>query len=117
MDRVRSFKGPAQFNSVNLRRKRLGIGAYDGDEFTIRDLEDITKIDHRQWHDFIANGWLNARQRGRRNDATPITYVSLTGLHSLLRSHPEVFDYRDAGRYARTTLELDKLPTPPELAP
>ena len=35
------------FTSVNLRHKRLGIGRYDGQELTIRDLEDLTKLDHR----------------------------------------------------------------------
>jgi len=101
------------FESVNLRRKRLGIGSYDGDEFTIRDLEEITKIDHRQWHDFIACGWLSARTRGRRKEATPITYVSLSALHSLLQGHPEIYDYGAAGKYARVTLELDKIAPPP----
>ena len=51
------------FTSVNLRHKRLGIGRYNGQELTIRVLEDLTKLDHRPWHDFTARGWLKARKR------------------------------------------------------
>ena len=80
------------FNSVNLRRKRIGIGRYDGEDLTIRDLEEFTRIDHRQWHDFVARGWLRARQRGRRKGAAPITYVSLNAIRLLLTDHPEIYD-------------------------
>jgi len=86
------------FNSVNLRRKRLGIGRYEGDEFTIRDLEELTRLDHRQWHEFIERGWLRARARARRNGATPFNYVSLGALRSLLESHPEIYDYQTRAR-------------------
>lgn len=102
------------FDSVNLRRKRLGVGRYDGDELTVRDLEELTRIDHRQWHDFIERGWLNARHRARRNGAAPITYVSLNALRRMLEVHPEVCDYRAASKAARVALELDKLPEPPQ---
>lgn len=101
------------FHSVNLRRKRLGIGRYDGDELTVRDLESLTAIDHRQWQEFIARGWLRARTRGRRNDATPITYVSIDAVHQLLKAHPEVYEYRAAPRAAAAALELGRLPDPP----
>lgn len=101
------------FTSVNLRHKRLGIGRYDGQELTIRDLEDLTKLDHRQWHDFIARGWLKARKRQRRCGATPITYVATTALHAMLREHPEIYDYRCAPKRTRALLELDNLPGPP----
>jgi hypothetical protein len=101
------------FTSVNLRRKRLGIVRYDGDELTIRDLEALTRLDHRQWHEFIEQGWLRARQRARRRGATPITYVSVPALHDLLRAHPEVLDYRNAPKRTRARLELDSLPEPP----
>ena len=98
------------FNSVNLRRKRIGIGRYDGEDLTIRDLEELTRIDHRQWHDFVARGWLRARQRGRRKGAVPITYVSLNALRSLLTDHPEIYDYRRAPKATIVALELDRLP-------
>ena len=101
------------FNSVNLRRKRIGIGRYDGEDLTIRDLEELTRIDHRQWHDFVARGWLRARQRGRRKGAVPITYVSLNALRSLLTDHPEIYDYRRAPKATIVALELDRLPDPP----
>jgi superfamily II DNA or RNA helicase len=101
------------FTSVNLRHKRLGIGRYDGHELTIRDLEDLMRIDHRQWHDFIDRGWLKARKRLRRYGAPPITYVSIPALHAMLREHPEVFDYRGAPQRTRALLELDALPAPP----
>lgn len=101
------------FNSVNLRRKRIGVGRYDGDDLTIRDVQELTKLDHRQWQEFIDRGWLKARRRDRRNDAAPITYVSLPSLHRLLEQHPEVYDYRGAPRDVRAILELDRLPPPP----
>jgi superfamily II DNA or RNA helicase len=102
------------FNSVNLRRKRLGIGRYDGDELTIRDLEEATGLDHRQWHEFIWRGWLQARQCQRRAGAPPITYVAVPAVAKLLRSHPEVYEYRAAPKYTRVLLELDRLPDPPK---
>lgn len=101
------------FTSVNLRHKRLGIGRYEGHELTIRDLEELTRIDHRQWHDFIERGWLKARKRQRRCGATPITYVAITALHALLRKHPEIYDYRGAPKRTRALLELDGLPDAP----
>jgi len=101
------------FTSVNLRHKRLGIGRYDGHELTIRDLEDLTKLDHRQWNDFIARGWLKVRKRQRRCRATPITYVSIAALQAMLREHPEIYDYRGAPQRTRTLLELDALPDAP----
>ena len=101
------------FTTVNLRRKRLGIGRYEGDEFTVRDLEELTAIDHRQWHDFIGRGWLRARSRGRRRGAAPITYVSIPALASLLATHPEILDVRKVPGRSRVALELDKLPKPP----
>lgn len=101
------------FNSVNLRRKRLQIGRYDGEDLTIRDLEELTRLDHRQWLEFIQRGWLRARGRARRNDATPIVYVSLDSLRALLQRHPEVYDYQHAPQATRALLELNRLPQPP----
>jgi superfamily II DNA or RNA helicase len=101
------------FNSVNLRRKRVKIGRYDGEDLTIRDLEALTRLDHRQWHEFIARGWLKARERTRRHEAAPITYVSLDALRALLERHPEVYDYQRAQQDTRALLELDRLPAPP----
>lgn len=102
-----------RFNSVNLRRKRIGVGRYEGEDLTIRDLEELTRIDHRQWHDFVTRGWLRTRQRGRRKGAAPITYVSLNALRSLLTDHPEIYDYRRAPKATIVALELDRLPDPP----
>ena len=99
--------------SVKMRRKALGIGRYDGEDLTIRDLERLTRLDHRQWHEFIARGWLKARRRERCNDATPITYVSLAALRRLLEQHPEVLDYQAAPTDVRAVLELDRLQPPP----
>jgi hypothetical protein len=101
------------FESVNLRRKRIGVTRYDGDELTIKTLEELTKIDHRQWHEFIERGWLKSRARARRKSAAPITYVSLPALHSLLQHHPEILDYRGMPKTVRAVLELDRLPDPP----
>lgn len=103
------------FNSVNLRRKRLGIGRYDGEELTIRDLEAQTKIDHRQWQSYIEQGWLKARTRERRKGAAPIKYVSIDAVHEMLKMHPEVYDYKRAPKAVRMQLELNRLPDPPRL--
>ena len=102
------------FTAVNLRRKRLGIARYDGEELTVRDLEALTRLDHRQWHDMIEKGWLQVRQRRRRQGAAPITYVSVPALHDLLQAHPEVLDYRNAPKRIRARLQLDSLPDPPK---
>ena len=102
------------FASVNLRRKRLGIMRYDGEELTIRDLEALTRLDHRQWREFIEQGWLHVRQRARRRGAAPVTYASVAALHDLLRAHPEVLDYRNAPKATRARLQLDSLPDPPK---
>ena len=99
---------------MNLRRKRLGIGRYVGDELTIRALEQATGLDHRQWQHFIEQGWLSARKRARRQGAAPITYVTVDAVKALLKRHPEVLDYRSAKRDARVLLELDSLPDPPK---
>lgn len=111
-DAVASALGRS-FTSVNLRRKRIGISRYDGDELTIRDLEGLTQIDHRQWQEFIARGWLKARQRGRRNGAVPITYVTLNAVRALLGDHPEIYDYRRAPQATVAALELHRLAEPP----
>jgi hypothetical protein len=46
------------YNSINLRRKRLGAGSTRDrvGAFCIRDLETLTGIDHRHWHDFVQRG-------------------------------------------------------------
>lgn len=102
------------FDSVKLRSKRLGVRRYEGDELTVRDLEDLTGINHRQWHKFIDQGWLVARRRERRHGAAPVTYVSLGGLHRLLIDHPEIYDHRAAPGSTRALLELGRLPPAPK---
>lgn len=111
------------FNSVHVHYKRLKAAAAQGqsnetpeaaDEFTIRELEELTGVGHRQWQGFIERGWLSARRRARRNDAPPITYVNLRALHSFLREHPDAFDYKAASDRATTALDLDRLPIPPK---
>lgn len=99
--------------SVTLEKKRLGIGRYDGEDFTIRELEELLRLDHRFWHEFIAKGWLRAWQRKRQGKVSPITRVSIMNLHAFLREHPDVIDYRNAGKEAILRLELAKLPAPP----
>jgi hypothetical protein len=44
----------------------------------------------------------------------PVGCVTVDGVRSLLKHHPEVLDYRAANRVARFRLELDSLPTPPK---
>jgi superfamily II DNA or RNA helicase len=100
-------------HSVNMRRKALGIGRYDGEDLTIRQLEALTKLDHRQWQEHVERGWLRVRRRARCNDAAPVSYVSLGSLHRLLEEHPEVYDYQSAALDVRALLELERLAAPP----
>ena len=99
--------------SVTIRKKRLGIGRYDGPDLSIHDLQDALHLDHRYWLDFIRKGWLKAWHRKRQGNVSPITRVSVESLHAFLRDHPDVVDYRNAGAYARGILQLAKLPDPP----
>lgn len=99
--------------SVVLRKKRIGIGRYDGTDLTIRDIESVLRVDHRLWHAFIDKGWLKAWQRTRQGIVSAITRVNIEALHRFLREHPQVIDYRNAGTYASGILELAKLPEPP----
>jgi hypothetical protein len=57
--------------SLANRKKRLGLSMWDmgEDSFTIRDLEQLTRIDHRLWQNFIAQGWLTASRVTRMGDA------------------------------------------------
>lgn len=99
--------------SVVLQKKRIGIGRYDGDDLTIHDLEAATKVDHRQWHEFIERGWLKAWAKPRLNGATPITRVTINHLKTFLTDHPEVINFATAGSYLRALLEVHTLPEPP----
>lgn len=99
--------------AVQLRKKRLGISTRDFEDLTIRDIETLTKIDHRQLHRFIEWGWLRAWQQPRTN-ASPVTRVSVASFLGLLRTHPEVYDVSKASRYVRGVLELFRLPPPPK---
>lgn len=99
--------------ACTLRKKRLGISTRNFEDLSIRDLEELTRIDHRQWHGFIERKWLRAWQQPRRCDAPPVTRVPIDELHAFLRAHPDVFDYAGANSYVRGVLELNTLPTAP----
>ncbi|TXG79094.1 MAG: hypothetical protein E6R14_11715 [Thermomicrobiales bacterium] len=99
--------------SVVIRKKRIGVARYDGPDYTIRELEALLKIDHRQWHEFIDRGWLRVWQRKRQGKVSPITRVSVESLLAFLRDHPEIVDFRHAGQYAIGVFELASLPDPP----
>lgn len=97
-----------------LRRKRTGANSTrDVEDLTVRDLEVLTRIDHRFWQRFMADGWLQHWESPRRG-TQPIRFVSVDALHKLLRAHPEVFDYRAVSTHVRGVLELDRLPDPPK---
>lgn len=99
--------------AVRQRRRRLGLLRYDGDELTLRALRRLTGLSEAQWRDAISRGWLQLRMRPRRVGAAPVGCVTVDGVRSLLKRHPEVIDYRAASRVARFRLELDSLPPPP----
>lgn len=100
--------------AVDLRRRRLGIRRYDGDELTLRALQRATGLDGRQWREVIERGWLQVRLRVRRAGAKPVGCVTVDGVRSLLKRHPEVLDCRRVRRAARFRLELDSLPDLPK---
>lgn len=100
--------------SVTLRKKRIGIGRYSDDSaLTIRDIEEATRLDHRQLHDFIERGWLKARQKARCNGAAPVTRIAVTELKRFLTDHPEAIDYANTKGYLRGLIEADTLPPAP----
>jgi len=98
--------------SASLRKKRLGISTRDFNDWTITDLERLTRIDHRAWNLFVERKWLQVWFQPRTG-ASPVTRISIDSLHSFLRAHPDVFDYGRASAYVRGVLELNNLPPPP----
>jgi superfamily II DNA or RNA helicase len=103
----------ASVTACRLRATRLGISTRDCEDFSIRRLEELTGVDHRQWRYCLAQGWLRSSWEQPRNGATPILRVSVEALHDLLRRKPEVFDYRRASHAAISALRLNELPDPP----
>jgi hypothetical protein len=99
--------------AVNRRRCKLGIRRYDGDELTLRSLQRATGLAGRRWREVIEHGWLQVRLRVRRSGAKPVGCVTVDGVRSLLKRHPEVLDYRLLRAAVRSRLELDSLPEPP----
>lgn len=99
--------------AVNRRRCNLGIRRYDGDELTLRALQRATGLAGRTWQEAIERGWLQVRLRLRRAGAKPVGCVTVDGVRSLLKRHPEVLNYRRLRPAVRIRLELDSLPEPP----
>jgi hypothetical protein len=99
--------------ALNVRRRRLGIRRYDGDELTLRALQRFTGLSERRWRDLFDRGWLQVRMRVRCGGTKLVRCVTVDGVRSLLKRHPEVLDYRVASRVARFRMELDSLPAPP----
>lgn len=103
------------FNSINLRRKRLGAWSTRDrtDSYCIQDLERLTGIDHRHWHDFVARGWLRTFNQYGRSEVTAVC-VTTEAMKALLREHPEIYDYAHAPAATRAAFELFSLkPAPP----
>lgn len=98
--------------SIQNRKKRLGISTRNFEDLTVRDLEELTRIDHRLWQRFMEDGWLKYWEQPRQN-ASPAQRVSVDNLKAFFTAHPEVFDYRGAGSQVRGVLELNDLPDPP----
>jgi hypothetical protein len=99
--------------AVNRRRCKLGIRRYDGDELTLRALQRATGLAGRRWREVVERGWLQVRLRVRGTGAKPVGCVTVDGVRSLLKRHPEVLDYRLLRPAVRIRLELDSLPEPP----
>jgi hypothetical protein len=96
------------------RLKRIGHSTRDNEDFTIYDLEHLTRLDHRLWRRFIDDGWLKSYPEYGRNGKLWSRRVKVEWLSAFLRKHPEIFDYRAADKYTRGVLELDRLPPPPK---
>lgn len=99
--------------SLQNRKKRLKLSSWDLEDYTIRDIEQATRIDHRLWHSFIEKGWVKAYEVAREGSAPPIVRVSVDSLKQFFTRHPEAFDYRGADKQVRAMLELNRLPSPP----
>jgi len=99
--------------SISNRLKRIGHSTRCNTDFTIHDLESLTKIDHRLWQRFITDCWLHSYEEFGRSDQVHSRRVTLDNLKKFLSEHPEIFNYRAAEKYAKAVLELDKLPDPP----
>lgn len=102
--------------SLTNRKKRLGLSTWSvADEigYSVRELEQLTSIDHRYWVEMMEAGELRHVVL-QTFDAESVTRVTrIQDLHRFLRRHPEWFDYRGAPVYTRLALELDRLPDPP----
>jgi hypothetical protein len=100
------------YASIRNRLKRIHFSTRQIDDLTIRDIEELTKIDHRLWQRFIDAGWLKAwEQHGYKK--VEAVRVSLPNLKKFFTEHPEVFDYQSASTYVKGVLELHELPAPP----
>jgi hypothetical protein len=99
--------------ACKLRAARLGISTRNLEDFSIKELESLTKVNHRQWHFCRSQGWLTGAWEQPRTGAPPVVRVSVEALHDLLRRKPEVFDYRRANKAAARALRLNDLPDPP----
>ena len=100
--------------AVPNRLKRIGHSTRNNEDFTVYDLEHLTKLDHRLWRRFIDDGWLKGYDEFGRNGNVWSRRVKVESLGRFLRAHPEIFNYRAADKYTRAVLELDKLPDPPK---
>ena len=102
--------------AINNRRKRLGLSAWDRSReigYNVREIEDLTGLDHRIQRRFMDAGELRETPLWV-GDAEPCARsVTIEDLHRFLRRRPEVVDYRNATFTARVALELDRLPDPP----
>lgn len=101
-------------SSVFNRLKRIGHSTRDNTDFTVYDIEHLTKLDHRLLRRFIDEGWLKAYNEYGRNGEVWSRRVRLAALHEFLRAHPEAFDYRAVPRDVKAALELHRLPAPPQ---
>jgi ribosomal protein L34 len=102
------------YQSINLQRKRAGgFSTRDDEGHRIIDLERMFKIDHRQWQEFKARGWLKTYELHGRSGVTAVC-ASVQAVRTLLREHPEIVDISKAGRVARTAFELWTLPDRPK---
>lgn len=105
---------PEGTTAVFNRLKRIGHSTRHNEDLTIYDIEHLTKIDHRIWRRFIDDGWLRSYDEYGRDGKVWSRRVKIEWIVKFLRDHPEAFDYRNADKYVRAVLELDKLPDPPK---
>ncbi|TXG96141.1 MAG: hypothetical protein E6R08_10230 [Nevskiaceae bacterium] len=103
--------------AIQNQKKRLGLSTWAISAelgYNIREIESLTKIDHRAWMDFVDAGELKAVTLSAFDSDRVTRVISVESLHAFLRQRPEFLDASKMDLSARAALELFNLPEPPK---